>query len=68
MLDENLPRSGGRGALLSELRREDLAPYGVDELDERIEKLEAEVERTRKALIAKRAKRDAADALFSFKS
>jgi uncharacterized small protein (DUF1192 family) len=68
MLDENLPRPTGRGAILAELRREDLDPYGLDELDERIAKLEAEVERTRKALTAKRAKRDAADALFSFKS
>ncbi len=68
MLDENLPRPGGRGALLADLRREDLDPYAVEELDERIARLEAELERTRKARESKRARRDAADALFSFKS
>jgi uncharacterized small protein (DUF1192 family) len=68
MLDENLPRPGGRGALLTDLRKEDLDPYGVEELHDRIERLETELERTRRALDSKRARRDAADALFSFKA
>ena len=68
MLDESLPRPAGRGASLDALRKEDLDDYGVEELSERIQRLEAEVERTREALEKKRARRDAADALFSFKS
>ncbi len=67
MLDESLPRPT-RGAALDDLRREDLDVYGVEELSERIARLEAEVGRTREALERKRARRDAADALFSFKS
>jgi uncharacterized small protein (DUF1192 family) len=67
VLDESLPRPT-RGAALDDLRREDLDVYGVEELSERIARLEAEVGRTREALERKRARRDAADALFSFKS
>lgn len=67
MLDDVLPRPSGRGAALTELSREDLDPYGIEELEERIGGLEAEIARTRRALEGKRAKRDAADALFSFK-
>jgi uncharacterized small protein (DUF1192 family) len=68
VLDESLPRPAGRGASLDDLRKEDLDLFGVEELSERIERLEAEVVRTREALEKKRARRDAADALFSFKS
>ena len=46
-------------------RRPRLTP---EERLEVIERLEAEVVRTREALDKKRARRDAADALFSFKS
>jgi uncharacterized small protein (DUF1192 family) len=67
VLDESLPRPT-RGAALEDLRREDLEVYGVEELTDRIARLEAEVGRTREALERKRARRDAADALFSFKS
>jgi uncharacterized small protein (DUF1192 family) len=67
VLDESLPRPA-RGAALEDLRREDLDVYGVEELTERIARLEAEVGRTREALERKQARRDAADALFSFKS
>jgi uncharacterized small protein (DUF1192 family) len=67
-LDESLPRPAGRGASLDDLRKEDLDPYGVEELSDRIQRLEAELVRTREALEKKRARRDAADALFSFKS
>jgi uncharacterized small protein (DUF1192 family) len=68
MLDESLPRPTGRGAALEDLRKEDLDVYGVEELSDRIQRLEAEAARTREALEKKRARRDAADALFSFKS
>ena len=68
MLDESLPRPTGRGAALAEIAKEDLDVYAVEELSERMEALEAEVERTRAAMDKKRARRDAADALFSFKS
>jgi uncharacterized small protein (DUF1192 family) len=68
VLDESLPRPSGRGAGLDDLRKEDLDLYGVEELSERIQRLEAETARTREALEKKRARRDAADALFSFKS
>jgi uncharacterized small protein (DUF1192 family) len=67
VLDESLPRPS-RGVALEDLRREDLDVYGVEELTERIERLETEVGRTREALERKRSRRDAADALFSFKS
>jgi uncharacterized small protein (DUF1192 family) len=66
--DESLPRPAGPGASLDHLRKDDLDLYGVEELSERILRLEAEVVRTREALEKKRARRDAADALFSFKS
>jgi len=68
VLDESLPRPTGRGAALDDLRKEDLDLFGVEELSDRIERLEAELVRTREALEKKRARRDAADALFSFKS
>jgi uncharacterized small protein (DUF1192 family) len=68
VLDESLPRPTGRGASLDDLRKEDLDLYGVEELSDRIQRLEAELVRTREALDKKHARRDAADALFSFKS
>jgi uncharacterized small protein (DUF1192 family) len=55
-----------RGATLVALGREDLDPYGVEELERRIEALQAEIARAETALAAKRSRRDAADALFSF--
>lgn len=65
MLDEPaLPRSV-RGQALTDLAREDLELYAVNELEERIERLNAEVSRVRHALERKRAGRDAADALFA---
>lgn len=57
-----------RGAALKALGREDLDLYAVDELRERIEGLEAEIQRVRGAIETKSAKKSAADALFSFKS
>ena len=67
MLDESLPRPV-RGALLVEVSKEDLELYGAEELKERIELLEAEIDRTRAALDGRNERRSAADALFSFKS
>jgi uncharacterized small protein (DUF1192 family) len=54
-----------RGAMLFELSREDLELYGLDELEERIESLRAEIGRTDAQLRRKRAGREAADALFN---
>ncbi len=67
MLDESLPRPA-RGVAMIELCREDLELYGAQELKERIENMEAEIARTRRAIDTREAKRSAADALFSFKS
>lgn len=55
----------GRGQRLMEAIREDLELYGVAELDERIEILQAEIARVKAQLDRKRAVRSAADALFS---
>ena len=63
MLDEAAPRRT-RGQTLAELAREDLDVYAVEELQERIEALEAEIGRTRDKLTRKQQGRAAADALF----
>lgn len=68
MLEDAVPRPGGRGALIRDLAREDLDPYAVEELRERIDALEAELARTHAALDRKAARRSAADALFTFKA
>ncbi len=57
------PRAFTRGAL-NETTHEDLEVYGVTELEERIEALQAEIERTKAQLSKKKAGRDAANALF----
>ena len=54
----------GRGQRLTEAVREDLELYGVAELEERIEMLQAEVARCQAQIEKKRAGRQAADALF----
>ena len=56
----------GRGAILTELEREDLDLYGVSELRERIERLRAEADRTDVKLQKKESGKSAADALFKF--
>jgi uncharacterized small protein (DUF1192 family) len=53
-----------RGQSIIDLAREDLDMFGVSELKERIELLEAEIERVRAQLARKEAGRAAADALF----
>jgi uncharacterized small protein (DUF1192 family) len=58
----------GRGQALVEALKEDLEVFGVDELAERIELLEAEISRTRSQMERKKASRSAADALFGPRS
>ena len=57
-----------RGAALNAIGREDLDIYAVEELQERIATLEAEIARVRTAIDTKAAKKNAADALFNFSS
>ena len=66
MTFEDLEPRVGRGATLTALGREDLDLYSVQELDERIEALNTEIERARAAIAGKQAKKSAADALFNF--
>jgi len=54
-----------RGQSLTEATREDLELFGVAELEERIETLEAEIARCRAQIARKQSVRSAADALFS---
>lgn len=58
----------GRGQRLLDAVREDLELFGVSELEERIEVLEAEIARTKAQITRKQAGRAAADALFGAKS
>ena len=64
MLEEPPPPKRGRGEALNEATREDLDLFGVEELNERIEVLEAEIGRVRAQIERKQAGRAAADALF----
>ena len=64
MLEEAAEPRRGRGQALIDLAREDLEIYGVVELTERIEHLNAEIARTQAQLNRKQAGRAAADALF----
>ncbi len=66
MLEEPVEPRRARGAALVEIAREDLELYGVAELENRIEHLQAEIVRTQAQLEKKKAGRDAADALFRF--
>ena len=54
-----------RGWALVEIAREDLELFGLAELDDRVEALQAEIDRTRAQIDRKRAGRAAADAFFS---
>ena len=55
----------GRGQRLAEAMREDLELYGVVELNERLEALEAEIARVRAQIARKEAGRAAADTIFN---
>lgn len=65
--DESEPRLA-RGASLIAAAREDLDVFSVKELEDRIQQLDAEIARARAAIESKRSRKDAADALFSFRS
>ncbi|HEX8233736.1 MAG TPA: DUF1192 domain-containing protein [Caulobacteraceae bacterium] len=64
-MDEPVEVRRARGWAVNELRKEDLDLYGRDELEERIELLQAEIARVRGQLDRKRSGWEAADALFS---
>ena len=63
-MDEAEEVRSGRGAALEQALREDLEPFSVDDLEERIALLEGEIERCRAQVRRKAAGRAAADALF----
>ncbi|MFC7380203.1 DUF1192 domain-containing protein [Brevundimonas sp. GCM10030266] len=65
---EDLEPRPARGAPLTALTREDLDGYSVEDLKERIETLEAEIARAKTAIEGKSSQRNAADALFNFRS
>lgn len=67
MVEDIVPPRLVRGASLNEVMREDLELYAAGDLEERIDRLQSEIARTRAVLDRKRAGRAAADALFSFK-
>lgn len=62
MDDEDLPRR--RDDLLSRLAREPLDPLSIDELDERVALLEAEIERVKAHKAAASSHKAIAEALF----
>ena len=64
MLEEPVEPRGFDGDALAAATHEDLEIYGVRELQDRIDALEAELARTRAQLSKKKAGRDAANALF----
>jgi uncharacterized small protein (DUF1192 family) len=60
--DENLPRR--KDDLVAQLTKQDLDPYSVEELEERIALLEAEIERSRTKIQRAINHRASADAIF----
>jgi uncharacterized small protein (DUF1192 family) len=64
MIEEPAEPRRRRGQALIEIAREDLDLYAVEELQERIDQLQAEIVRTKTQLDRKQAGRAAADALF----
>jgi uncharacterized small protein (DUF1192 family) len=62
--DRPRPKPGVSGDAASLLAKEDLAPYSLDELAERITLLEAEIARVESHRLKSAAHRDAADSLF----
>lgn len=65
---EDLEPRPARGAPLIALTREDLDGYSVEDLKARIAGLEAEITRSQTAIDGKSSQRNAADALFNFRS
>ena len=68
MMFEDLEPRPQRGEPLRALSREDLDVYSIEDLEERIAAMDAEIGRARAAIEAKRSKKNAADALFNFGS
>jgi uncharacterized small protein (DUF1192 family) len=64
-MEPALPRAR-RDAALTDLEREDLDLYAVEELHGRIARLGGEIERARRAIEKKQGVRSAAESLFSF--
>ena len=64
-MDDDLPRPKGDAA--GRLAGEDLSPYSIAELAERISLLEAEIARVENHRLKASAQRNAADALFGRK-
>ena len=65
---EDLEPRAARGAPLVALTREDLDGYSVEDLQQRIAGLQAEIERSRAAIEGKSSQRNAADAMFNVRS
>ncbi len=65
MAEEPAEARRARGQALLDLSREDLELFGIDELEERIGVLEAEITRARAQVDRKQSSRAAADALFA---
>jgi uncharacterized small protein (DUF1192 family) len=64
-IDEPADVRVGRGQRLTEAVKEDLELFGIEELEERIAALNAEIARVQAQIEKKRSGRAAADALFS---
>ena len=65
---EDLEPRPARGAPLIALSREDLDGYSVEDLKQRIDGLQAEIDRSKAAIEGKSSQRNAADAMFNFRS
>ena len=65
---EDLEPRPARGAPLIALTREDLDGYSVEDLKQRIAGLQAEIDRSAAAIEGKSSQRNAADAMFNFRS
>jgi uncharacterized small protein (DUF1192 family) len=65
MMEDAAPPRRARGQALIDVTREDLDLYAVEELEERIGLLQAEIDRSRAQIDRKRSGRAAADALFN---
>jgi uncharacterized small protein (DUF1192 family) len=68
MTDEPAPPRPARGAALKEVQSEDLEIYAKSDLEARIQDLQAEIARTRAALVKKDSGRLAAEAMFRMSS
>ncbi|MDP2151777.1 DUF1192 domain-containing protein [Parvibaculum sp.] len=64
MADDDLEPRKRRGEALTALAKEDLSLLGIEELEDRITLLEAEIDRIRDQLARKRGSLSAAEAVF----